>query len=199
MVGGFSIAANRQWGQFMSAEFKSPRPRDVVPAMRRAYTSAKAVGSFIPALTAPAFRKFGFSAATLVTDWPAIAGRELASVSSPQRLVWPKAGHGANAEDRETTPARRKGATLIVRVDGARALDVQYGSRQIIERINAYFGYAAIDSLRIVQAPHSAAANPSAAPRRGAQPAATREVMQVADVRLREALAKLAGQVNAAR
>ena len=48
-------------------------------AVRRAYISAKAVGSFIPALTAPAFRKFGFSAATLITDWPAIAGRELAS------------------------------------------------------------------------------------------------------------------------
>lgn len=183
----------------MSADRSAPRPRDVVPAVRRAYISAKAVGSFIPALTAPAFRKFGFSAATLVTDWPAIAGRELASMSSPHRLIWPKAGRGAQTEDREAKPGARKGATLVVHVDGARALDVQYGSRQIIERINAYFGYAAIDSLRIVQAPHSAAMTPVAAPRRSAQPAATQEVMQVADVRLREALAKLAGQVSAAR
>jgi hypothetical protein len=176
-----------------------PRPREVVPAVRRAYTGAKAVGSFIPALTAPAFRKFGFSAATLVTDWQAIAGRELASFSSPQRLVWPKAARGADADDGEAAPTARKGATLIVRVDGSRALDVQYGSRQIIERINAYFGYAAIDSLRIVQAPHSVAASPDTAPRHRAPPAATPEVMQVSDVRLREALAKLAGQVNAPR
>jgi hypothetical protein len=183
----------------MSTDSRTPRPRDVVSAVRRAYTGAKAVGSFIPALTAPAFRKFGFSAATLVTDWPAIAGRELASYSSPQRLVWPKAARGAGAEDHETARTARKGATLIVRVDGTHALDVQYASRQIIERINAYFGYAAIESLRIVQAPHSAAICPGAAPRHRAQPAATPEVMLVSDVRLREALAKLAGQVNAPR
>ena len=47
----------------------------------------------------------------------------------------------------------RPGATLVLRVDGARALDVQYKARQIIERINAYFGYAAVAELRIVQAP----------------------------------------------
>lgn len=183
----------------MSIDRKAPRPRDVIAATRRAYTGARAVGSFIPALTAPAFRKFGFSAATLVTDWPAIVGCELAAVTSPQRLVWPKAGRGAEAEDGEATPARRRGAALVVRVDGARALEVQYGSRQIIERINAFFGYAAVDSLRIVQAPHAPAPAAGLAPGRSAKPAATREVLQVADVRLREALAKLAGQVCTAR
>ena len=180
----------------MSADRKSPRPRDVIPAVRKAYSSARAVGSFVPALTAPAFRKFGFSAATLVTDWQAIAGRELASVSSPQRLVWPKAAREPQDGDDART---RKGATLVIRVDGARALDVQYGSRQIIQRINAYFGYAAIETLRIVQAPHSAMSAPSASPRHHRQPAATPEVLQVADPRLREALAKLAGQVNTPR
>ena len=47
----------------------------------------------------------------------------------------------------------RPGATLVLRVDGGRSLDVQHNARQIIERINAYFGYAAVAELRIVQAP----------------------------------------------
>ena len=56
---------------------------------------------------------------------------------------------------RRATPAEkgRSGATLVLRVDGGPRLDVQYKARQIIERINAYFGYAAIAELRIVQAP----------------------------------------------
>ena len=47
----------------------------------------------------------------------------------------------------------RRGATLMLRVDPARALDVEYRARQIVERINAYFGYRAVETLRIVQAP----------------------------------------------
>ena len=49
--------------------------------------------------------------------------------------------------------ARRSGAMLVLRVDGAKALDVQYRAQQIIERINAYFGYAAVAQLRVIQAP----------------------------------------------
>jgi hypothetical protein len=47
----------------------------------------------------------------------------------------------------------RPGGTLILRVDPARALDVEYRARQIIDRINAYFGYRAVETLKIVQAP----------------------------------------------
>jgi hypothetical protein len=45
----------------------------------------------------------------------------------------------------------RPGATLVLRVDPARALDVQYRAAQIMNRINAYFGYRAVDEVRIVQ------------------------------------------------
>ena len=62
----------------------------------------------------------------------------------------------ARRRDALNSPRRsgaRPGATLILRVDPARALDVEYKARQIIERINAYFGYRAIAELRILQAP----------------------------------------------
>jgi hypothetical protein len=114
------------------------------------FVPAKSVGSFVPTLTKKAFEKFGFSTATLVTDWTRIAGAELASYTSPDRLKWPRAPE-ANVADGDES--ERRGATLILRVDPARALDVEYRARQIMDRINAYFGYRAVETIRLIQAP----------------------------------------------
>ena len=116
-----------------------------------AHVFAKAVGSFVPRLTQKAFEKYGFSAATLLTDWAQIVGAELARVTAPERLKWPR-GAGVHAENEEGSEGR-PGATLALRVDPIRALDVEYQRRQIIERINAYFGYRAVAELRLLQAP----------------------------------------------
>lgn len=110
-------------------------------------SSARAVGTFVPKLTRKAIEKYGFSAAALLTDWSTIVGADLARYTEPKRLKWPR-GVEAYAE---TEAAGRPGATLELRVDGARALDVQYKARQIIERINSYFGYRAVADLRIIQ------------------------------------------------
>lgn len=114
------------------------------------FVSVKAVGSFVPTLTKKAFEKFGFSTATLITDWTRIAGAELAAYTIPDKLKWPRGTEAASLADDE---GERRGATLILRVDPARALDVEYRARQIIDRINAYFGYRAVEVLKLVQAP----------------------------------------------
>jgi hypothetical protein len=178
-----------------------PRPRGALaPALKRAGAlyGVKAVGSFVPRLTRKAFEKYGFSAAALITDWPAVAGKELAAYAAPERLKWPRAAHDPH-DEAEASDKGRPGATLVLRVDGGRSLDVQHNAHQIIERINAYFGYAAIRELRIVQAPlgdGSRAAEPlhrpSASPR-------THEVAHIADPGLRDALARLGAGVRAGR
>lgn len=121
--------------------------------IQRGRPAVKAVGSFVPQLTRKAFEKFGFSAATLIMDWPTIVGGEIAHYTQPERLKWPRIMADAEAEDGVPQQNARSGATLLLRVDDARALDVQYKSKQIIERINAYFGYNAIGEVRIVQGP----------------------------------------------
>jgi hypothetical protein len=157
----------------------------------------KAVGSFLPGLTRKAFEKYGFSAASLITDWPAIAGRELAAYTAPERLKWPR-GVERSDDEASATEKGRPGATLVLRVDGARALDVQYNARQIIDRINAYFGYAAIAELRLVQAPVTATGREQPrAPRQAREPL-TQEVAGVADTALRAALARLGAGIRAA-
>ena len=122
-------------------------PRFAAPPAVR-FVPAKAVGSFVPALTRKAFEKFGFSTAALITDWPAIVGADLARLTTPERLKWPRgAGHDHDEG------SERPGAVLVLRVDPAHALDIEYRSRQILDRINAYFGYRAVAALRLVQAP----------------------------------------------
>jgi hypothetical protein len=134
-------------------------PPAMMSARKPAWVSVKAVGTFVPKLTQKSFEKYGFSTATLLTDWARIVGQDLARDTMPERLKWPR----GVAEQREKTGevTGLGGATLVLRVDPARALDISYKERQIVERINTYFGYRAVSELRIIQAPVSSKSEPA--------------------------------------
>ncbi len=160
---------------------------------RSTFVPAKAVGSFVPKLTRQAFEKYGFATATLVTDWAKIAGADLASYAVPERLKWPRAT-GAY-EDVAEGAEGRPGATLVLRVDPARALDVEYRRQQIAERINAYFGYRAIAAVRIVQAPVEIVEKPAPRALAASPPQVSSSPTPDADP-LSSALARLAASVK---
>jgi len=152
--------------------------------------SARAVGSFVPKLTRKAFEKYGFSAATLITDWALIVGPEIAAWTAPERLKWAR---GVNAHSEVESGAEgRPGATLILRVDGGRALDIEYKRRQIVERINAYFGYRAVAEMKVLQAPIDRPKPREVLSRTRAAPAKpSPEVARIEDPALRDALARM--------
>ncbi len=167
----------------------------------------KAVGSFVPKLARKAFEKFGFAAAAVLTDWREIVGPEIAACTAPERLRWPKPADG----DAATPAGPRSGATLLLRVEPSRALDVQYKTVQIVERINAYFGYRAVTDIRLIQAPLSVA-RPNQIPVKRSLPAApllgAKAVLKASlakvdagafeDADLRQALERLGSAVSAA-
>lgn len=126
-------------------------PRDSLHFSRKKASPAKAVGAFLPGLTRKSFEKYGFSTAALLTDWAHIAGQDLASFTLPERLKWPR--NVEAYEDVAEDACGRPGATLVLRVDGPRAIEVQYQTAQIIERINVHFGYRAVSEIRFIQAP----------------------------------------------
>ena len=173
-------------------------PRDVAAVGKRSWgVFARPVGSYVPKLTRKVLEKYGFSAATLVTDWSTIVGADIAAYAQPERLKWPRGGN----TDTESGEGRMAGAgaTLQLRVEGARALDVQYRSRQIIERINAYFGYRAVAQLRLLQAPLAAPGTPR--PEAAESPRAlsvrpNREVAGIPDERLRSALTRMQAAIT---
>lgn len=159
----------------------------------------KSVGSFVPKLAQKAFEKYGFSTVALLTDWPAIVGPELAQCTKPDKLKWPR--KVSIRDDVEVGCEGRPGATLILRVEPARALDVQYSAERIVERINSYFGYRAVQELRLLQVPldigqRRVAVQPprpvtKTAVRSGNGDASGPRIAAVRDEKLRQSLEKL--------
>ena len=155
----------------------------------------RSVGTFVPKITQKVFEKFGFSTATLLTDWAIIVGADLAAYTAPERLKWPRGFEGAT--DTGEGETARAGATLMLRVEPARALDIQYKARLLIDRINAYFGYRAVAEIRLIQAPLIRSALPAPrVPSKAALPP-TAAVQAIENDALREALAMLEASIAA--
>ena len=172
----------------------------------RVVVGPKTVGSFVPKLTKAAFERYGFPAAAILTDWEAIAGRELASYTEPERLKWPKQADSSVSEG--TRDASEPGATLVLRVDGPRAIEIAHRKTQLLERINAYFGFRAVTDLRFVQAPISRkvqklkaktllARGPQSAVKSEPTPRQTIDFGKIANPSLRGALERLGSAVVA--
>lgn len=111
---------------------------------------AKTVGSYLSGVTRPVFEKFGFQRAALLTDWDSIVGSPLCHFTAPEQIKWQKS---RNEKAEVEQFGQQDGATLVIRVEGPAALEVQHQAPQIIERINSYFGFRAVGDIRILQAP----------------------------------------------
>ena len=90
-----------------------------------------------------AFAKQGFASTELVARWSEIVGGDIAEHSQPEKIRWPRGQHGNQPEP----------GTLVLRVEGPAALEIQHLSAIILERVNRFFGWQAIGGLRLHQAP----------------------------------------------
>jgi hypothetical protein len=93
-------------------------------------------------LTKASFARYGFAYGELMARWPEIVGETLAQYCEPERIKWPR-GSGETAQ--------KLGGTLVIRAEPGRSLDLQYQSHQIIERINQFYGYGAVTSVKVMQ------------------------------------------------
>jgi hypothetical protein len=150
---------------------------DMIPRMRT-------LDKDFRALTRAAFARYGFAYADLITQWPAIVGDSLAQWSEPERIKWPR----AHQND------RKQGGTLVIRATPGRGLDLQHETPQIIDRINAFYGYPAIAAVKIMQGTLSRKKAPRPAAPELDTPRATAleaELDGVADPQLKDALRRL--------
>jgi hypothetical protein len=89
-------------------------------------------------------------------------------------------------------------ATLVLRVEGPVALEIQHMSGVIIDKVNRFFGWRAVGRIQIRQAPLMRR-NSKKKPR-GPDPAVVARLaagmMDVADEGLRDALARLGAAVK---
>ncbi len=159
---------------------------------------AKAIGAFVARLLDPAARARGFATTAILTEWPAIVGAELAGFTMPDKVVWPRRVEGQEPGSGQRN-WRAEGATLVLRVDGPRAIEVQHRSGTILDRVNTYFGYRAVAEMRILQAPVVRAAHTPPTPTPPLDPTSVPASAAIADQGLRAALLRLGTGLRARR
>ena len=149
---------------------------------------AQALGQLVPGLIAPAAKRYGFSSADLLGQWPAIVGADVAARCVPERIVWPR-----KAPDPESD-AGKAAATLHLRARPEHILHVGHETGVIADRLNAYFGYQAIEKV-IVHRDDSEPERQQEARKPGAV-SRPEPVSGISDDGLRDALGELGAHVR---
>jgi len=148
----------------------------------------RALADSVSKVTRPIFARRGFADGAMIADWSAIVGDRLAGHSAPEKVDFPRGD--------------RTDGTLTLRVDASGlATELQHLAPQLIERINAFFGYAAISRLRFVHGPlperPALPEHRRPPPSQAAIDAAAASVAAVEDESLRDALDRLGRSVLA--
>jgi hypothetical protein len=150
--------------------------------------SAKPLSVLLSDVFSDAYAKQGFAARELVTRWAEIAGPEIAAHCEPLKIQWPRPVEGQPQEP----------ATLVLRVDGPMALEIQHASDVILERVNRFFGWSAVGRLALRQGPLSRRQSPVASRAPDAKEVAevAETLSSVDDEGLRAALARLGASIK---
>lgn len=133
--------------QAMTERPPRPAPKEKRPARKIASKAApeerarhngpRAIADLMPQIGQAAFRKFGFVQSSIVTRWADIVGAHHADISAPESIRFPA--------------GQKAGGTLRLIVMSGYAPILQHVLPEIVERINRFFGYAAVAKVAMKQ------------------------------------------------
>ena len=150
--------------------------------------TAKPLSVLLGDVFSDAYAKQGFAARELVTRWAQIAGPEIAAHAEPLKMQWPRPVEGQPQEP----------ATLVLRVEGPMALEIQHSAHVILERVNRFFGWSAVGKLAFRQAPLARVRRPvrPAPPDPKAVAKEAESLGDIEDEELKTALARLGAAIK---
>lgn len=93
----------------------------------------RAAGEIVGDVGGQSFRRFGFVQSSIVSRWAEIVGERYAKASSPESIRFPA--------------GRKAGGVLTLLVDGAHAPLIQHLTPLIVEKVNRFFGYHAVNRI----------------------------------------------------
>ena len=164
------------------AKPKSPSARQKADDAPRSGRT-RAAGELVGEVGGVAFRRFGFVQSAIVSRWAEIVGERYAKVSSPESIRFPA--------------GRKSGGVLTLLVEGAHSPLLQHLSPLIIERVNRFFGYQAIDRVVFQQGrPIPKKAEPARPELRPVPKELGEGLRQIADPELRACLESLAARLT---
>jgi len=149
---------------------------------------ARPLADVAATLLKDSFARQGFASRELVTSWPEIVGADIALCAEPLKIQWPRGREGE---------AQQPG-TLVLRVEGPAAIEIQHLSGVILERVNRFFGWQAVGRIAIRQAPVSSGR--PAKERRKIDPKMAEKIEEalgmIEDEALRQALGRLGAAIK---
>jgi hypothetical protein len=144
----------------------------------------RAAGELVGSIGDQSFRRFGFVQSSIVSRWAEIVGERYARVSSPESIRFPA--------------GRKSSGVLTLLVEGAHAPLIQHLTPMIIDKVNLFFGYAAINRIVFKQ---GRPPPPPPRPERPQLKPVPKELgeglREIADPELRACLESLAAQIAA--
>ena len=119
-----------------------PKSKPTAKAVAKPYERprggvARPIAELMPEIGRTAFRKFGFVQSSVVTRWPEIVGERHARTCAPESIRFP-------------IGEKRDGILQLV-VKPAFAPIIQHSIPEIIDRVNRFFGYAAVAKVKLRQ------------------------------------------------
>ena len=103
--------------------------------------------AFVKGRFRTAAAKRGFASTRILTHWPEVAGAEIAAMSQPMAVRFDKA---------------KRENVLTLLTTGAFAQQLSMSAPLILERVNAEFGFRAVDRVRVTQSWKGQRAKPAA-------------------------------------
>ena len=142
----------------------------------------RSASELVAGIGGKSFRRFGFVQSAIVSRWAEIVGERYAKVSSPESIRFPN--------------GKKSGGSLTLLVDGAHAPLIQHLTPLIVERVNHFFGHAAIDRVNFRQGkPPPSAPRPQRPELRPVPKELGEGLRQIADPELRACLESLAARI----
>lgn len=96
----------------------------------------RALGSLITRPTPSGMNNRGYVQPEIISLWKEIVTPELAKEAVPQKLAFPR--------------GKRSGGTLRIRAPAPLATELQHKESMLLDRINSFFGYKAVEKIIII-------------------------------------------------
>jgi hypothetical protein len=91
-------------------------------------------GNTLPRGVRGILKKNGYNYSEIVSKWNLLVGKDISNICFPKSI---KMQH------------KSKSGTLILSIERGNEINIEYSKKEIINKINSYFGYKLIDEIRL--------------------------------------------------
>ena len=104
--------------------------------MKKAYRGQKKLGELTASVAMPSAQRYGMAMFKIITNWSHIVGAELSEHTTPKGLLF--------------QPGKTTAGVLQIEVENPGfSLELQASESVIVQKIATFFGYQAIDKIKV--------------------------------------------------